>query len=185
MSAKDNVRWLRLQYQQLQGLHVDVGDVALLRVLHHNLNKERALGCQDHLVDMEHLFFTMQLVVGQLPSLEHGQHGGVVVVEEQGFLHRESVLLLHLLGLCIIGPPTDGASDAPGKGPLKSDWVVEPARPRERPFKSDWVTIRIPGKRSLERYWFVVSSPHLVHVLVHWVEVVTTKSIITSWVRTC
>ena len=98
-------------YQQLEGLHVNIGDDALLGVLHHQLHKVRTPGSKNHLVDVEHLLLTQELVVRQLASLEHGQQGGVAVVKQRGFLLRQLILLLHLFGFRLIGPSTVSTSD--------------------------------------------------------------------------
>ena len=77
-----NLRKSRCElYQQLEGLHVNIGDDALLKVLHRQLHKVRTPGSMNHLVVIEHLLLTQELLLRQLASLEHGQQGGVGVVK--------------------------------------------------------------------------------------------------------
>merc|ERR1719402_901816 len=97
--------------QKPQGLHINVGDDAVLGVLHHQFHKEGASCSKDHLVDINGLVATLQLIVGELAGLEHRQQGGDGVLEQHGLLFRQLVLL-NLVCLCLIGPTTDGASNS-------------------------------------------------------------------------
>ena len=79
-----------------QGLHINVGDDAVLRVLHHQFHKEGASCSKDHLVDINDLGTALQLIVGELAGPDHGQQGGIGVLEQHRLHLRQLGLLLNL-----------------------------------------------------------------------------------------